>query len=125
MKKERMNIKKLKGNKFKVESSTKGKFYTVDLTAPGCTCAHFMFRLRGAGGKCKHILAVEEGYGIKKKRKNQQKSLLAYSRIIDEVRKKGEIETVVLMEKYGVDEVQDLIEKGELIEKQGKARAVE
>jgi len=121
-----MNIKKLKGNKFRVESSKKGKFYTVDMTSPSCTCAHFMFRLRGTGGKCKHILAVEEKHGRQKKKKgSQQKSLLAYSKIMDEVKSKGEIETVVLMEKYGVDEVQDLIEKGELIEKEGKVRVVE
>ncbi len=119
-----MKIRKILGNKFKVESSTQGKFYTVDLTAPSCTCAHFTFRLRGAGGKCKHIIAVEEKYGSGKK-KTSQKSLIAYSKILGEVKKKGGIETVVLMEKYGEGEVQELINNGDLIEKQGKLSVLE
>ena len=123
-----MKIKKLKDSKFKAESSTKGKFYTVDMSAPSCTCAHFMFRLRSTGGKCKHIIAVEKEYksGKKKKtKKSQQKSLLAYSKILNELKKKGEIETVELMEKYGDDEVQELIDNGEVIEKGGKLRVME
>ncbi|MBN2111951.1 SWIM zinc finger family protein [Candidatus Woesearchaeota archaeon] len=121
-----MKIKKLNENRFKVESSKKGEFYTVDLNAPSCTCAHFSFRLKGTGEKCKHIAAVEEKYGrTGKKEKPSQKSLLSYSRIIDEVKRKKEAETVVLMEKYGTDEVQRLIETGELIEKKGKVKVLE
>jgi len=118
-----MKIRKTGNNKFNVESSAKGKFYKVDLTAPSCTCAHFMFRLRNTGEKCKHIAAVEEKHSRKKK--TCQKSILAYSRILDEARKKGEIETVVLMEKYGEPEVQELINSGDLIESNGKVRIME
>lgn len=121
-----MKIKILKGNKFKVESSAKGKFYTVDMAVPSCTCAHFMFRLRSTGEKCKHILAVEEKQASAKgKTKASQKSLFSYSKIIEYVRKKGEVETVVLIEKYGAGEVNELIEKGELIERKGKVKVLE
>ena len=118
-----MRVRKAKAGKFEVESSKKGKFYTVDLKAPSCTCAHFLFRLRSTGEKCKHISAVEEKHG--KNKKAPQKSILAYSRILDEVKKKGEMETILLMEKYSEQEVQELINNGELIEHEGKSRIVE
>jgi len=117
-----MKIRK-KGKNFEVESSKKGKFYTVDLKVPSCTCAHFLFRLRNTGGKCKHISAVEEKH--KKNKKAPQKSILAYSKILDEVKKNGEVETVLLMEKYSEQEVQELINKGDIIEHDGKSRIVE
>lgn len=122
-----MRIKKLKQSKYSVESSAKGKFYTVDLAAPSCTCAHFAFRLRGTGEKCKHISAVEKRHGNRKSRKKgaNQKSLASYSRIMEEVRRSSAVEAVVLMEKYGSDEVQKLIDSGELIEKKGKLMALE
>ncbi len=118
-----MKIRKTGNNKFKVESSAKGKFYAIDLNAPSCTCAHFMFRLRNTGEKCKHIAAVEEKHSRKKK--TCQKSILAYSKILEEAKKKGGIETVVLMEKYSEAEVQELINNGDLIENKGKVMVIE
>jgi predicted nucleic acid-binding Zn finger protein len=120
-----MRIIKLKNNRYKVESSSKGKFYSVDLNAPFCDCPQFMFREKARGGKCKHILAIEEKYGNKPKQKVSQKTLSSFSKIIEEVKQKEEVETVVLMEKYGEKEVQELIDRGELIETKGKVKITE
>ena len=128
-----MRIIKLKNNRYKVESSKKGKFYKIDMNAPFCDCPHFLFRERARGGKCKHIKAVEEKYGEKAKakpakkgkkagKKASQKTLKSFNKIIQEVKKKKEVETVVLMDKYGESTVQELIDKGELIESKGKVR---
>jgi len=117
-----MKIRK-KGKNFEVESSKKGKFYAVDLTTPSCTCAHFLFRLRSNGGKCKHIIAVEEKHS--KIKKSSQKSIDSFSKVLDEVKKNGEVETVILMEKFGESEIQELIDKGDLIEFKGKIKLTE
>lgn len=133
-----MKIRKLAGNKFKVESSSKGKFYTVDLNAPSCTCAHFLFRLRSTGEKCKHIDAAEQHSARQKKSKSvkpkgkspkskqkSRKKLASFSKIMEEIKSNGEIDTIELMEKYGEDKVQELIDNGELIEHMGKLRVLE
>lgn len=57
----------------------KGKFYLVkgvkdtyrvNLDLPFCDCPHFIFRVIKAGGKCKHIKAVEEF--LKNKKLNKE-----------------------------------------------------
>ena len=131
-----MKIRNLAGKKFKVESSSKGKFYTVDLNAPSCTCAHFLFRLRSTGEKCKHIDAAEQHLAKKRKsakskgksgkeKKKSQKSIASFSKIIEEIKSSGEIDTIELMEKYGEDKIQELIDNGELIENRGRLRVLE
>lgn len=120
-----MKIIKLK-NMFKVESHIKGKFYKVDVNKPFCSCPHFMFRLIKTGGECKHIKAVKDRYTEKKK---AQKKLLRLTKkeekIINLVRKKGTIDTIELIDKYGDQIISDLIERNELIEEHGKVKVLE
>jgi len=116
-----MKIIKLK-DKFKVESHTKGKFYIVDLNQPSCTCPHFMFRLKSTGGECKHIIAVKEKYS---KRKIPKKIKKEHDKILQFIRKKGSIDSMELIKKFGDKLVESLIKSGDLIEKQGKIKVLE
>lgn len=103
-----MEIIKLK-DKYKVESSQKGKFYEVVPEKPFCSCPGFTFRK-----DCKHIHAVKDLIAKKSKK--------SYDEILKEVAKKGETESVKLIEKYGEEAVDDLIHMGELIEEKGKIK---
>lgn len=103
-----MRIIKLK-DKYKVESSQKGVFYDVFPDKPFCSCPAFKFRR-----DCKHLNAVREETSVKSKKD--------YDKILEEVLKKGEIDSIVLIEKYGQDAIEDLIHMGELIEEKGKIK---
>lgn len=112
-----MRIIKDKKNKnlFKVESSEGAKFYTVDIQKRTCTCMHFLLRLKNTGRVCKHINAVIQKYcqGYNNKKKNA---------IIEYVKKKKEVDSIELIEKFGEDEVDKAIKEGILIEEKGKIR---
>ncbi len=108
-----MRIKK-SGNKYKVESSKKGKFYDVDPDKPSCTCLHYKMRMAKIGGACKHIKAVREKVGKKQMKKGKG--------IVEFVQKNKEVDSVKLIEKFGEKVVDDMIQNGELIEFKGKIR---
>lgn len=108
-----MRILKQKDGTFKVESSSeKGKFYIVDLDKQTCTCPHFRLRMQRIHGLCKHIQAVKD--------KLEKRDVESYGRIIDYVQKKGEVDSLELIKKFGEEAVDDLLSRGELIEKEGK-----
>jgi predicted nucleic acid-binding Zn finger protein len=104
-------------DKFKVESSKKGKFYIVDLAEPSCSCPHFQFRMKRFGGECKHIKEVRD-FAEKRTKRD-------YDNIIATVRKQDSIETVKLIEQFGEQPVDDLLARGELIEQNGFVRVLE
>lgn len=120
-----MKIKKISDTRFKVESaSKKGKFYNIDIEQPFCNCPDFMFREIKKHGKCKHIKAVEEYLdkkGIKKDKKTKAKDdkVLAY------VKKQKEVDSLKLIEKFSEPIVNELIQKGDLIEEKGKIKVLE
>ena len=123
-----MNIKKFKDH-YKVESSHKGKFYEVWPNKPFCSCPDFKFRELRKRGVCKHIKTVEESITKKETqaelpRKTKPRKIDNTSKIIDFVRKKGEVDAVKLIEKYG-SVVEELLAKGDLIEERGKIRVLE
>jgi hypothetical protein len=117
-----MNIKK-DGKNYKAESgSRKGKWYKVDIKKPWCDCAHFRFREMKRRGVCKHIKAVRE-YVEKTQQKtlaNEQKEMESVTAFIE--KKGGEVDSLVLIEKFGEEKVNSLIQLGELIERQGKIK---
>jgi len=120
-----MKIKKINKEKYKVESSSKkGKFYNVNIEQPFCDCPDFMFREIKKHGKCKHIKAVEE-YLKKKKVKIEKKTKPKYDKIIAYVKKQKQVDSLKLIEKFGEPIVNELIQKGDLIEEKGKIKVLE
>ncbi|MBN1156030.1 SWIM zinc finger family protein [Candidatus Woesearchaeota archaeon] len=119
-----MNIKK-EGNKYAVESgSKKGIFYNVDIERNTCSCPGFMFRMRPAGKVCKHIGAVKEYLEKRGKvvsRKNEEK----LDEVLDFVRRNENIESVKLLELFSEELINDMIDKGFLIEKNGRIEVLE
>ncbi|NOZ81422.1 MAG: SWIM zinc finger family protein [DPANN group archaeon] len=112
-----MNIHR-EGNIYKVESaSKKGRFYTVDVAQRTCDCPAFRFRYQKRGLLCKHLEAAidyDEEFGHER-----------YQKVIDLVRKEGPINTVTILEMFDEDTVNELIQKGELIEERGKLRILD
>jgi hypothetical protein len=96
---------------YKVESSKKGKFYVVDLDKETCTCPHFRVRLARIHGMCKHMQAVKD--------KVEKRDDKTYESIIDYINEKGEIDSLKLINKFGEDAVDDMLSRGELIERDG------
>jgi predicted nucleic acid-binding Zn finger protein len=112
-----MKIKKERESVYKVESeSKKGKFYTVQLDQPFCDCPQFMFRGIKKHAPCKHIKAVQEFAGKNKEEDTDFKEIINY------VKQHLEVDSVELIEKFGEEKVNGLIERGELIEEKGKIR---
>lgn len=113
-----MKALKQRNGTYKVESSSrKGKFYIVDLGKGTCTCPHFVLRLRRVHGMCKHMGAVKD--------KSEKRDVKGYGKIIDYVQKKGQVESLELIKKFGEEAVDDLIRRGELVEKKGNIRVLE
>ncbi|MBU0461264.1 MAG: hypothetical protein KJ574_01620 [Nanoarchaeota archaeon] len=109
-----MKIKKdpKKEGFFLVESEhTPGKFYSVDPRKPFCGCADFRFREIKRHGVFKHIEAVRESRSKSQKPKHDK--ILAY------VRQHSPVDSVELIDKFGEEAVNELIRKGEIIEKKG------
>jgi hypothetical protein len=114
-----MNIKE-DGDGYKVESgSRKGKWYSVDPKKPWCDCAAYKFRELKRKGVCKHIKAVREFV----ERTQQETIEEAGSGVLEYIDKEGgEVDAVELVERFGEDKVDSLIQAGEIIEKRGKIK---
>lgn len=113
-----MKVLKQKDGTYKVESSSrKGKFYVVDLKEQSCTCPHFMLRMRRIHGLCKHIQAVKDRF--------EERDIESYAEIIGYVKNKGEVDSLELIKKFNEEAVDDLLSRGELIEKDGRIRVLE
>ncbi len=96
---------------YKVESaSSKGKFYEVDPDKPYCSCPAFRFK-HHMKEPCKHITAVREHIG--KEHQPQTDKVLKY------VKEQGEVDSVELIEKFSEEDINRLIQQGELIENKG------
>ncbi len=112
-----MKIIKQDEGTYKVESSSSaGKFYIVDFSKGTCTCPHYRTRMVRIHGLCKHLEAVKD--------KIEQRDDETYSKIIDYVNGKEEVDSLELIKKYGEEAVDDLISRGELIEKEGKIKVL-
>ncbi len=110
-----MNILKQKNGAFKVESSSrKGKFYVVDLREQTCTCPHFILRMKRIHGLCKHIQAVKDKF--------EERDIKSYAEIVGYVKKRKEVDSLELIKRFNEEAVDDLLSRGELIEKEGKIR---
>lgn len=131
-------MKILKGKKpgfFRVESSSrKGKFYDVDIKKPFCTCPSFIFRQMKKHGACKHVVAArefaqkgkaEKACGRAVRKGSMKKGEDIYKKTIDFVKEKKEVDSMKLIEKFGGEIVDELIRRGELIEKRGKIRVLD
>jgi len=113
-----MKILKQIDGTYKVESSSrKGKFYVVDLKEQTCTCPHFVLRMRRIHGLCKHIQAVKDSF--------EERDIKSYAEIIGYVKKKKEVDSLELIKKFNEEAVDDLLSRGELIEKEGRIRVLE
>ena len=110
-----MNVLKQKDGTYNVESaSSKGKFYNVDPNKPFCSCPGYIFRYRKSGDICKHIKAVKEM--LNKKNETGTDEILAY------IREKETVDSIELIEKFGEDKLNYLIEKGDILEERGIIR---
>ncbi len=110
-----MNIKK-EGDFYLVESSKKGKFYKVDIHMPFCECPAFIFRMKQQNAECKHIIAVHEFIA---KHGSDDKKEDKYSEILDYVMANQPIESILTLKKFGEEDINELIRRGELIEDRG------
>lgn len=116
-----------KGKEYYAESSSgKGK-YLVDPEKPWCECPAYKFRELKRHGICKHIQAVREY--IEKKEEEGKKGRAAdendnkNKKVLAVVSAKPEgADSIELIEKFGEEIVNELIEKGELIESKGKIK---
>ncbi|MBW2971545.1 hypothetical protein KY359_00785 [Candidatus Woesearchaeota archaeon] len=117
-----MNIRKTKDG-YEVESSSrKGKWYAVDPDKPWCDCPAYKFKYMRAKQVCKHIKAVHDYI-----EKTQQKTLAKEQGKTDEIitfieESGGEADSLELIEKFGDEKVDRLIQQGELIEKAGRIK---
>lgn len=113
-----MKILKQKDGTFKAESSSrKGKFYIVDLKEQTCTCPHFLLRMKRIHGLCKHLQAVNDKF--------QKKDAKGYGKIIRYVQKKNKVDSLELIKRFNEKAVDDLLSRGELIEKDGRIGILE
>ncbi len=109
------------GGAFKVESSSKkGLFYDVHPDKPFCSCPEYKFRLIRTKTPCKHIKAVQELEGMKEPKKESSKD----AEIVAFVKEKNEVDSLTLIDRFGEEAVNQLINQGELIEEKGKIRLV-
>ncbi|MFH1510165.1 MAG: SWIM zinc finger family protein [Candidatus Woesearchaeota archaeon] len=107
-----MQIKKEKDH-YEVKSESSNKWYEVYPDRPFCTCPNFVFRSVRGGGVCKHIAAV------------QVENLDSDKELIEYVKAKGEVESLELIKQYGEPKINNLIQRGELVEKAGMIRVLE
>lgn len=110
-----MKIRKF-GKNFKVESSTKGKDYVVDPLKQTCTCPHYSFRIIHLGGECKHLKAVREML--------EEKEDTIEKRVMARFETKKEIDAMELIDEFGEIIINDLVDKGVLMEEKGKLRVL-
>jgi len=129
-------IKKIDESAYRVESHEKGKFYDVNITSKSCTCPHYRFRMARERGECKHITSVKEfiiagielkpykrKYSAKKGKRGAKPSGKKHDITLDilkEVELRKEIESAELIERYGELIITDLLDKGYIIESNGK-----
>ena len=109
-----MKIIKLEDGAYKAESSKQGKFYVVDLRNGTCTCMHYRLRMARVHGMCKHIEAVKD--------KVELRDSESYGNIINYVSEKGDVDSLELIKEFSEEAVDDLLSRGELIEKEGKIK---
>ncbi|MBW2990039.1 SWIM zinc finger family protein [Candidatus Woesearchaeota archaeon] len=109
-----MRALKQKDGTFKVESRTPGRYYIVDPEKRSCTCPHYRFRLARSGGLCKHLRFLQD--------KLDKKEAKSCSGMIDYIKKKGDVDSLELIKKFGESALDSLLEKGELIEDKGKVK---
>ncbi len=109
-----MKIIRKERGMYKVESHTPGKFWTVDLAKCTCSCPHYLYRLRKTKGECKHIKAVKEHV--------TGKEASRYDDIISYVRDNVFVDSIGLIEKFGQETIDMMINNGELLEEHGKVR---
>ncbi len=107
-----MYIRK-KGNIFLVQSSQKGRYYTVSLEKSDCTCPHFKYRLKSKGD-CKHIKAVKELHKINAKDD--------FEKAVDYVKDKDKVEKEHFVEMFSEGLLSELIERGEIKEIKDKVQ---
>jgi hypothetical protein len=108
-----MNIKKDK-DRYLVEGTKAGTFYSVDLYNNTCTCPHYVHRMKHIGKDCKHLKAVKESVS--------NSTPDEYDEIVNLVKNNVFVDTIELFDKFGEDRINDLIKNGELIEEHGKIR---
>lgn len=107
------------GDQYEIESlSHPGTFYKVNPDKPFCTCPDFRFHHLKMGGVCKHITAVQEHAGKHGKKGKSDADILAF------VEKAGEVDAIKLIKKFGDAAVDALINRGELIEQDGKVKVL-
>ncbi len=113
-----MEILEQKDGTYKIESaSRKGKFYVVDLSKGECSCPHFILRMKRVHGMCKHLEAVKDKF--------ESRDSEAYSKIVEHVKENKEVDSLELIKKFGEEAVDDLLSRGELIEREGKVRVLD
>ncbi|MBU0979688.1 MAG: hypothetical protein KJ709_02695 [Nanoarchaeota archaeon] len=103
---------------YKVESESRaGKYYSVTLEHLHCDCPHFMVRLKKTGGECKHIKAAREFIAAKRSPKN--------NKILDFIREQGEVDVITLIDRFDEATVNELIRKGDIMERNGKISSMD
>ncbi len=100
------------GSKYKVKSNE--RYYIVDPEKNSCSCPHYRFRMAKINGLCKHLQAVKD--------KLEQRDKEAYDDILSYVKKRHQVPSIELLEKFSEQAVDDLICRGELAEEKGMIR---
>ena len=102
-------------NLFKVISDS-GNTYFVDPKEKTCTCPHFSFRAKANKQTCKHIDAVLNSEVCMQKDSEQI--------ITEYIRERNSVDSVELIEKFGEEAIDSLINNGILFEESGKIRLI-
>ena len=116
-----MNIREEDDGTYSVESaSRKGKWYSVDPKKPWCDCPAYKFRHMKSKTACKHIKAVREYV-----EKTQQETIAEAAEQTDEIlawieENGGTVDAVELIDRFGEEAVDGLVERGELLENKGR-----
>jgi hypothetical protein len=108
-----MNIKR-DNERYLVEGTKPGTFYSVDLYNNTCTCPHYVHRMKRIKGDCKHLKAVKESVS--------SSTPDEYDEIVKLIKENVFVDSIELIDKFGEERINELIKNGELIEEHGKIR---
>jgi len=114
-------VRKIEEDVYEIQShSNESIWYRINVKNSACSCPHWKFRLAKMGGQCKHYKDLMEYFDdIKDNRQG------VFDEIMDIIRETPFSESFSIIEKYGDEVIDEMIQLGMLIESRGKLRVLE
>ena len=115
------NVRKASEDIFEIQShSNKDTWYTVNVKTASCSCPHWKFRLARMGGQCKHYKDLMTYFeDVKDNRQDK------FDEVMNLIRENPFTDSFEVIEKYGDEMIDEMIQLGMLLESRGKLRVLE